>query len=53
MGVSIALCITVGLVVGIWLDAVTHHSPWFTLIGLLVGIVLAVTTAYVQIKRFL
>jgi F0F1-type ATP synthase assembly protein I len=53
MGVSIALCITVGLVLGIWLDSVTHHSPWFTLAGLFFGIVFAVTTAYVQIKRFL
>jgi hypothetical protein len=52
MGVSIALCIAAGLVLGVWLDAVTHLSPWFSLLGLLVGIVFAVTTAYVQIKRF-
>jgi F0F1-type ATP synthase assembly protein I len=38
---------------GIWLDAVTHLSPLFTFIGLLMGIVLAVATAYVQIKKFL
>jgi len=53
MGVSIALCVTVGLLVGIWLDGVSHLSPLFTLLGLLVGIVFAVVTAYVQIKKFL
>ena len=53
MGVSIALCIAVGLVVGVWLDSVTHRSPLFSLVGLLVGIVFAVVTAYVQIKKFL
>lgn len=53
MGVSIALCIAVGLALGVWLDDVTHLSPLFSLLGLLVGIVFAVTTAYVQIKKFL
>jgi F0F1-type ATP synthase assembly protein I len=53
MGVSIALCIAIGLVIGVWLDDVTHLSPLFSLMGLLVGIVFAVVTAYVQIKKFL
>jgi Putative F0F1-ATPase subunit Ca2+/Mg2+ transporter len=53
MGVSIALCIVVGLVLGIWLDAATHLSPLFTLVGLLIGVAFAVVTAYVQIKKFL
>ncbi len=53
MGVSIALCIVVALLLGIWLDDVTHLSPLFTLVGLLVGIVFAVATAYAQIKKFL
>jgi F0F1-type ATP synthase assembly protein I len=53
MGVSIALCIALGVWLGIWLDGVTHRSPLFTLLGLLVGIVFAVVTAYVQLKKFL
>jgi F0F1-type ATP synthase assembly protein I len=53
MGVSIALCIAIGLVVGVWLDSVTHLSPLFSLVGLLVGVLFAVATAYVQIKKFL
>jgi hypothetical protein len=53
MGVSIALCIAVGLVLGFWLDDVSHLSPLFTFVGLLLGIVLAVATAYAQIKKFL
>jgi F0F1-type ATP synthase assembly protein I len=53
MGVSIALCIAVGLILGVWLDSVTHLSPWFSLAGLLFGVVFAVVTAYVQIRKFL
>jgi hypothetical protein len=53
MGVSIALCIAVGLILGVWLDSVTHLSPLFSLVGLLFGIVFAVATAYVQIRKFL
>jgi hypothetical protein len=53
MGVSIALCIAVGLILGVWLDSVTHLSPWFSLVGLLLGVVFAVVTAYVQIRKFL
>jgi F0F1-type ATP synthase assembly protein I len=53
MGVSIALCIAVGLILGVWLDSVTHLSPWFSLAGLLLGVVFAVVTAYVQIRKFL
>jgi F0F1-type ATP synthase assembly protein I len=53
MGVSIALCIALGLLLGVWLDSVTHLSPLFTFVGLLAGIALAVAMAYVQIKKFL
>jgi hypothetical protein len=53
MGVSIALCIALGLVLGVWLDSVTHRSPLFTFVGLAGGIALAVVTAYTQIKKFL
>ena len=53
MGVSIALCIAVGLILGVWLDSVTHLAPWFSLVGLLLGVVFAIVTAYVQIRKFL
>ena len=53
LGISIALCVAGGVVLGLYLDGVTHRSPLFTLSGLAVGLVLAVVTAYVEIKRFL
>ena len=53
MGVSIALCVAGGLVFGLYLDGQTHQSPLFTLLGLVVGVALAVFTAYLEIKRFL
>ncbi len=53
LGVSIAICIAIGVGLGIYLDDVTHHSPLFTLTGLVVGIAMAVATAYVEIKKLL
>jgi F0F1-type ATP synthase assembly protein I len=53
LGISIALCIAVGVVLGLYLDGVTHRSPLFTLCGLALGVVAAVATAYLEIKRFL
>jgi F0F1-type ATP synthase assembly protein I len=42
-----------GVGLGIYLDDVTHRSPLFTLLGLALGVVIAVAVAYVQIKKFL
>lgn len=53
LGVSIALCIAIGVGLGIYLDDVTKHSPLFTMIGLVVGVAMAVATAYVEIKKLL
>jgi hypothetical protein len=53
LGVSIAICVAGGVGLGIFLDGTTHRSPLFTLLGLAVGIVLAVAVAYLEIKRFL
>jgi ATP synthase protein I len=53
MGVSVALCVAGGVVLGLYIDGVTHRSPVFTLVGLVVGIVFAVLTAYAEIKKFL
>ena len=53
LGISIALCVAGGVVLGLYLDGVTHRSPLFTLLGLVVGVVFAVVTAYVEIKKFL
>jgi F0F1-type ATP synthase assembly protein I len=53
LGISIALCVAGGVILGLYLDGVTHRSPLFTLLGLVVGVVFAVVTAYVEIKRFM
>lgn len=53
LGISIALCVAGGVILGLYLDSVTHRSPLFALLGLLVGVVFAVVTAYVEIKKFL
>jgi hypothetical protein len=53
MGVSIAICVAGGVGLGLVLDGSTHRSPLFTLLGLAVGVVLAVAVAYLEIKRFL
>jgi F0F1-type ATP synthase assembly protein I len=53
MGVSIALCVAGGVVLGLYLDGITHRSPLFTFLGLAFGVVLAVFTAYLEIKKFL
>lgn len=53
LGVSIGLCVAIGVGLGLYLDDVTHRSPLFTLIGLVVGISMAVATAYIEIKKLL
>jgi ATP synthase protein I len=53
LGISIALCVAGGVILGLYLDGVTHRSPLFVLLGLVVGVVFAVVTAYVEIKKFL
>jgi len=53
LGISIALCVAGGVVLGLYLDSTTHRSPLFTLIGLVVGIASGVGLAYVEIKRLM
>jgi F0F1-type ATP synthase assembly protein I len=53
LGISIALCVAGGLLLGVYLDDKTHDSPLFALVGLLVGVVIGVGLAYVEIKRLM
>jgi F0F1-type ATP synthase assembly protein I len=53
LGMSIALCVAGGVLLGLWVDDKTGSSPLFVLIGLLVGIVTGVGVAYVEIKRLM
>ena len=53
LGISIALCVAGGVVLGLYVDDKTHDSPVFVLMGLLVGVAFGVGLAYVEIKRLM
>ena len=53
LGISIALCVAGGVVLGLYVDDKTHDSPVFVLLGLLVGVLCGVGVAYVEIKRLM
>lgn len=53
MGSSVAGCVAVGLFLGIWLDGLTHTSPLFLVVGLVLGLAAAVGTVVAQVRRFL
>ncbi len=53
LGISMALCVAVTVGVGLWLDAVTHDTPVFLLVGLAVGIVAAVGMAVATVRKYL
>ena len=43
-GVSLAVGVGLGLVAGQWLDGVAHTAPLFTLIGVLAGLILGISS---------
>jgi F0F1-type ATP synthase assembly protein I len=53
LGISIGLCLAVTVGAGLLLDALLHTSPAFLLIGLAIGIVVAVAMAVVTIRKYL
>lgn len=53
MGASTAAIIAVGLVLGLVIDSLAGTGPVFLLIGLLVGIVGAVSFTVTQFRKYL
>ncbi len=53
MGTTIATCIGVGVVAGIWADKTWHTSPAGLLIGIVLGTVAAVVSVVQQVRRYL
>jgi len=53
LGLAIGLCLAVTVGAGLALDAVLHSSPAFLLVGLTVGIVVAVAMAVTTIRKYL
>ncbi len=46
LGATIVVATMLPLFIGIWLDNRLNTAPWITLVGLVLGIVLAVTSVY-------
>jgi F0F1-type ATP synthase assembly protein I len=53
MGMTVAACVAIGVLLGIWADSKLHTSPLLLFIGLIVGCVVATVLVISQIRRFL
>jgi len=53
MGLSAAIVIAVGVVLGLWADSAWGSEPWGLLIGIALGTVAAVVSVVKQVRRFL
>ena len=53
MGLSAAICVGLGVVLGLWLDSVFHTAPALLLVGLLLGLVTAAMSVIKQIRTYL
>lgn len=53
MGMTVASCVALGVVVGIWADSQLHTAPLFLFVGLILGCVVAGASVVSQIRRFL
>ena len=53
MGMSVAGCVAVGVVLGIWADSTLHTAPLLLFEGLLLRCLAAGATVVSQIRRFL
>lgn len=53
MGTTIALCETVGVLLGLWADHSFGTGPTFLIIGVVLGTVMAVMSVVKQVRRYL
>ncbi len=53
MGMTSAVCVGVGVVLGLWVDHLAHVAPAGLLIGIVLGTVAAVAGVIQQVRRFL
>ncbi|MDE3086343.1 MAG: AtpZ/AtpI family protein [Acidobacteriota bacterium] len=53
LGLTAGVCLAIFVGGGLWLDSVTKRSPLFVLLGVVLGVVAAVTVAYREIRPFL
>jgi F0F1-type ATP synthase assembly protein I len=53
MGLSAAICVGVGVVLGIWADDTWHTAPALLVVGLLLGLAGATFFVVAQIRKYL
>jgi F0F1-type ATP synthase assembly protein I len=53
MGLAAAVCVGVGVVLGVWGDSTWHTSPLLLIVGLVLGLGAATWSVVSQIRRFL
>jgi hypothetical protein len=53
MGVTLAVCEGLGVLLGLYLDRVGHFAPWGLLIGIVLGSVIAVASVVKLVRRYL
>jgi uncharacterized protein YneF (UPF0154 family) len=53
MGLSAAICVAAGVVLGLWLDSRWHTSPALLVVGLLLGLVVGTFFVIGQIRKYL
>ena len=51
MGMTVAICVAAGVLLGIWLDSVAKTSPLFLFLGLVAGCVVAGLTVSSLVRR--
>jgi ATP synthase protein I len=53
MGLSAAVCVAAGVLLGLWLDNTFHTAPALLLVGLALGLVTAALSIIKQIRTYL
>jgi len=51
LGITMAVCITMPLLIGVWLDNWLDTSPLFLLVFVLIGIVAAIRNMYIMVMN--
>jgi F0F1-type ATP synthase assembly protein I len=53
MGLSAAVCVALGVWLGIWGDSTWHTSPALLVVGLVLGLAAATSMVVTQIRKYL
>jgi F0F1-type ATP synthase assembly protein I len=53
MGTTIASCLAIGVVLGLYADHLWHSAPWGLIFGIVLGTVAAVASVTTLVRRYL